>query len=79
MTIEIVNSKGHREQVPLWKLPMLVQQSINGEKGAIAAREEKERRDAEIAQLQEQERQRQQVRIAEGLNAPLDLTAPVQF
>lgn len=79
MTIEIVNSKGHREQVPLWQLPMLVQQSINGEKGAIAARAAKQAQDEEIAQLQEQERQRQQQRLADGLNAPLDLTAPVQF
>ena len=79
MTIEITNSKGHKEQIPLWQLPMLVQQSINGEKGQIAAREAKKKQDAEIAALQEQERQRHQQQLAEGLNAPLDLTAPVQF
>ena len=79
MTIEITNSKGHKEQVPLWQLPMLVQQSINGEKGQIAMREEKVRQDAEIAALQEQERQRHQQQLAEAVNSPLDLTAPVQW
>lgn len=79
MTIEIVNSKGHREQVPLWQLPMLVQRSIEQEKGAIEDRKAAEQRDAEIAMLQERERQRMQQELAQGLNAPLDLSQGVQF
>lgn len=79
MTIEIVNSKGHREQVPLWQLPMLVSRSIENEKGAIEARKAAEQRDAEIAMLQERERQRVQQELAQGLNAPLDLSQGVQF
>ena len=79
MTIEIINAKGHREQVPLWQLPMHVQNSINAEKGQIEARKANEKADAELAQMQEQERQRQQQQLADGLNAPMDLSVPVQF
>lgn len=79
MTIEIINAKGHRVQVPLWQFPMHVQNSINAEKGAIEARKAAEARDVEIARLQAEEQERQKQQLADSLSAPFDLTQEVQF
>lgn len=78
-TIEIVSAQGHREVVPLWKLPQIVSEEVNAKRSAIAVI-----RAAEEAH-KEAERQAIAAQAAsaaaeeQSINAPMDLAKPAEL
>lgn len=72
--IEIIDGSSHRHTIPLWQLPALVAEEIAREKGHRQDAADKASFQAAQEKAFAEHQAQEQVKIAESLAAPLDLT-----
>lgn len=77
--IEVVDEKGHRKNIPFWKIPALVEASVKAQKSVFAAEAEEQKRRDEIQAQLVAARENAKLAEVQGVNAPFDISAPVEF
>ena len=77
--IECVDEKGHRLQVPFWKIPALVEASVKAQKGVFALEAEEKARQEKIEAELAAARVNAALADKAGVDHPFDITAPVDF
>lgn len=76
---DVVDERGHRHHLPLWKFPQIVAQEIEHKKDEIEQLKKQMQAEEDAKVAAAQAAQQQQLAEVRALNAPFDLTQPVEF
>lgn len=76
---DVVDERGHRHHLPLWKFPQIVKEEIEHKKAEIENLRSQMQAEEAAKQAADQAAKQRAIDEVKALNAPFDLTAGTEF